>query len=48
MNWSILPILALVIVTVARSSSAYAEEKPRWSDCETLVDPSHLKRTGLP
>ncbi len=44
MNWSILPILALVIVTVASSSSAYAEEKAQMVRLSKLsVDPSHLE-----
>ena len=44
MNWSILPILALVIVTVASSSSAYAEEKAQMVRLSKLVvDPSQLE-----
>jgi len=43
-KWSILPILALVIVTVASSSSAYAEEKAQMVRLSKLVvDPSHLE-----
>jgi hypothetical protein len=41
-KWSILPILALAIVTVANSSSAYAEEKAQMVRLSKLVvDPSH-------
>ena len=44
MNWSILPILALVIVTIASSSSAYAEEKAQMVRLSKLVvDPSQLE-----
>jgi len=43
-KWSILPILALVIVTVASCSSAYAEEKAQMVRLSKLVvDPSHLE-----
>jgi quinol monooxygenase YgiN len=43
-KWSILPILALVIVTVVGSSSAYAEEKEQMVRLSKLVvDPSHLE-----
>ena len=44
MNWSILPILPLVIVTVASSSSAHAEEKAQMvRSSKLVVDPSHLE-----